>query len=246
MKKVLVTGANKGIGFECARQLAKQGVFVFICSRNLENGLKAANTLKTEGFENVRAIQLDVSNQESVNLARAEIEKSTNKLDILINNAGISGGLTGQNALEVTIDTFKDVFNTNLYGVIRVTRAFMDLLKNSDEPRIVNVSSGIGSHTLNSEPQYQPMTSQFVAYGTSKSALNMYTINLAYELRDTAFKVNMVDPGYTNTDLNARTGTGTVETAANRILNYATIDKDGPTGMFYSWEYNPETGMIPW
>ena len=90
------------------------------------------------------------------------------------------------------------------------------------------------------------MTSQFVAYGTSKSALNMYTINLAYELRDTAFKVNMVDPGYTNTDLNARTGTGTVETAANRILNYATIDKDGPTGMFYSWEYNPETGMIPW
>ena len=246
MKKVLVTGANKGIGFECARQLAKQGVFVFIGSRNLENGLKAANTLKTEGFENVRAIQLDVSNQESVNLARAEIEKSTNKLDILINNAGISGGLTGQNALEVTIDTFKEVFNTNLYGVIRVTRAFMDLLKNSDEPRIVNVSSGIGSHTLNSEPQYQPMTSQFVAYGTSKSALNMYTINLAYELRDTAFKVNMVDPGYTNTDLNARTGTGTVETAANRILNYATIDKDGPTGMFYSWEYNPETGMIPW
>lgn len=246
MKKVLVTGANKGIGFECARQLAKQGVFVFIGSRNLENGLKAANTLKTEGLENVRAIQLDVSNQESVNLARAEIEKSTNKLDILINNAGISGGLTGQNALEVTIDTFKDVFNTNLYGVIRVTRAFMDLLKNSDEPRIVNVSSGIGSHTLNSEPQYQPMTSQFVAYGTSKSALNMYTINLAYELRDTAFKVNMVDPGYTNTDLNARTGTGTVETAANRILNYATIDKDGPTGMFYSWEYNPETGMIPW
>ena len=119
-------------------------------------------------------------------------------------------------------------------------------LQSIHEPRIVNVSSGIGSHTLNSDPQFQPMTSKFVAYGTSKSALNMYTINLAYELRDTPFKVNIIDPGYTRTDLNAQQGTGTVKAAASRIIDYTTIDKDGPTGMFFSWEYNPESGIIPW
>ncbi len=246
MKKVLITGANKGIGFECARQLAQKGLFVYLGSRNLENGLKAEKVLKNEGFENVDAIQLDVTNQDSVSAAREIIGRKTDVLDVLINNAGISGGLAAQNAQEVTIDTFKDVFNTNLYGVIRVTRAFMDLLANSNEPRIVNVSSGIGSHTLNSDPQFQPMTSKFVAYGTSKSALNMYTINLAYELRDTPFKVNMIDPGYTRTDLNAQQGTGTVKAAASCIIDYTTIDKDGPTGMFFSWEYNPESGIIPW
>lgn len=246
MKIALVTGANKGIGFECTRQLAKQGLFVYIGSRNLENGLKAEKALKAEGLENVEAIQLNVTSQESVNTARTKIGRKTDVLDVLINNAGISGGLTAQNAMEVTIDTYKEVLNTNLYGVIRVTRAFINLLENSTEPRIVNVSSGIGSHTLNSEPQFQPMTSKFVAYGTSKSALNMYTINLAYELRDTAFKINMIDPGYTKTDLNAQQGVGTVETAASRIIDYTTIDKEGPTGMFFSWEYNPELGVIPW
>ena len=246
MKKVLITGANKGIGFECARQLAQKGLFVYLGSRNLENGLKAEKALKTEGFENVEAIQLDVTNQDSVSVARDAIGRKTDVLDVLINNAGISGGLAAQNAQNVTIDTFKEVLDTNLYGVIRVTRAFMDLLENSNAPRIVNVSSGIGSHTLNSEPQFQPMTSMFVAYGTSKSALNMYTINLAYELRDTPFKVNMIDPGYTKTDLNAQQGTGTVKAAASRIIDYTTIDKDGLQECSTSWEYNPESGVIPW
>jgi len=246
MKKALITGANKGIGLETARQLAQKGFFVYLGSRNLENGLEAAKILKAEGLGNAEVIQLDISNQESVNHAVSVIVKKTEVLDVLINNAGISGGLKAQNAMEVTIDTFKEVFDTNLYGTIRVTKGFIGLLQKSTEPRIVNVSSGIGSHTLNSDPKFQPMTSQFVAYGTSKSALNMYTINLAYELRDSAFKVNMIDPGYTKTDLNAKQGTGTVEAAAARIIKYALIDKDGPTGKFFSWEFNPETGEIPW
>ena len=245
MKSALVTGANKSIGYEVARQLAQKGIYVYLGSRNLENGIEAVNKLKGEGLNNVEAIQLDITNDESVKNARAEIGKKTLVLDILINNAGIYGGYP-QEALNTTIDQFKATYDSNVYGVVRVTQAFVDLLKISSEPRIVNVSSSQGSITLHSDPTYKYYDYKAAAYLSSKSAMNMYTVVLAYELKDTKFKVNAICPGYTKTDFNGHRGPGTVEEAGKRIVKYALIDKEGPTGKFFSEENNPETGEIPW
>jgi NAD(P)-dependent dehydrogenase (short-subunit alcohol dehydrogenase family) len=245
MKKVLITGANKSIGFETARQLLQRGYYVYLGSRNLENGLKAVEKLTAEGLNEVEAVQIDVSSQESVNAARAEIGKRTAVLDVLINNAGISGGLP-QTATGTDIAVFEEVFNTNLFGVVRVTRAFIDLLRAATQPRIVNVSSSMASLTLNSDPAWQFYNHKGAVYLPSKTALNMYTVNLAYELRDTPFKVNAIDPGFIATDFNNHRGTGTVEEAGARLVKYATIGNEGPTGRFFSEENNPETGEIPW
>ena len=246
MKSALITGANKSIGFESARQLAQKGYHVYLGSRNLQNGLEAVKSLKAEGLTNVEAIQIDVTDQQSVDAARREIGKKTVVLDVLINNAGISGMLP-QTALNAEVDNFKNVFETNLYGVVRVTQAFIDLLQKSPEPRIVNVSSSVGSLSLQSNPNWPFYDhAKFAVYSSSKSALNMYTVTLAYELRDTPFKVNTIDPGYTKTDFNNHQGTGTVEDAAARVVKYALIDNNGPTGKYFSEETNPQTGEIPW
>ena len=245
MKTVLITGANKSIGLETARQLLQQGYYVYVGSRSLENGQQAVAGLKAEGLDQVEAVQIDVSDSDSVNAARAELGKKTESLDVLINNAGISGGRP-QGALEASIEQYRSVFETNLFGVVRVTQAFIDLLRNSPEPRIVNVSSSQGSLTLASDPDNQYYHHKGAVYQPSKSALNMYTIALAYELRETPFKVNAVDPGFVATDFNNHRGTGTVQEAGARIARYAVIGADGPTGQFFSEEYNPETGEIPW
>ena len=245
MKKALITGANKSIGFETARQLLQKGYYVYIGSRSLENGQKAVEKLKAEGLGNVEAIQIDVTDSASVTAARAEIGKKTDVLDVLINNAGITGGMP-QSALEATIDQFKKAFDTNVFGVVRVTQAFADLLRKSAEPRIVNVSSSQGSLTLASDPSSKYYNHKGAVYQPTKSALNMYSIVLAYELRNTSIKVNMVDPGFIKTDFNNHRGTGTVEEAAARVIKYALIDSNGPTGKFFSEEYNPVTGEIPW
>ena len=245
MKSALVTGANKSIGFEVARQLAQKGVYVYLGSRNLENGIVAVNKLMAEGLSNAEVIQLDITDDESVKNARAEIGKKTKALDILINNAGIFGGYP-QGALNTTIEQFKAAYDANVYGVVRVTQAFIDLLKKSSEPRVVNVSSSQGSITLHSDPSYKYYDYKGVVYLSSKAALNMYTVVLAYELKDTSFKVNAICPGYTKTDFNGHRGPGTVEDAGKRIVKYALIDKEGPTGKFFSEENNPETGEIPW
>jgi NAD(P)-dependent dehydrogenase (short-subunit alcohol dehydrogenase family) len=245
MKKVLITGANKSIGYETARQLLQNGYFVFLGSRNLDNGLKAVEKLKSEGLTNVEVVQLDVTNDESVKMARIEIGKKTEVLDVLINNAGINGGWP-QAALEASIDQFKQVFETNVYGVARVTQAFIDMMRKSSQPRIVNVSSSGCSLTLHCDPTWKYYTHKAAVYPASKAALNMYTINLAYELKDTAFKVNAVCPGFVATDFNGHRGTGTVQEAGTRISKYAMIGEDGPTGKFISEEHNPETGECPW
>ncbi len=246
MKTALITGANKSIGFESARQLLQQGFYVYLGSRSLENGLKAVEQLKSEGLDKVEAVQIDVTDDESVKAARAEIGKKTDVLDVLINNAGISGVLP-QSALDSSIDNFKNVYETNVYGVVRATQAFIDLLQKSSEPRIINVSSSVGSLSLQSDPKWPFYNfAKFAVYSSSKSALNMYTVTLAYELRDTAFKVNAIDPGYTKTDFNQHRGTGTVEDAAARVVKYALVGNDGPTGKYFSEETNPETGEIPW
>lgn len=245
MKSALVTGANKSIGFEVAKQLAQKGIYVYLGSRNLENGKAAVDKLKSEGIDNVEAIQLDITNDESVKQARETLGNKTKSLDILINNAGIYGGYP-QSAFDATIEQFKAAYDANVFGVVRITQAFIDLLKNSSAPRIVNVSSSQGSITLHSDPSYKYYDYKGVVYLTSKSALNMYTVVLAYELKDTNFKVNAVCPGYTKTDFNGHRGTGTLEDAGKRIVKYALIDKSGPTGKFFSEENNPETGEIPW
>ena len=244
-KSALITGANKGIGLEIAKQLIQKGFYVYLGSRNLEKGLKAVEPLKAEGLNSFEVIQLDVTSHDSVANARSEIGKKTKILDVLINNAGISG--IYENPSEATVDNFKEVYETNVYGVVRVTQQFIDLMKESDEPRIVNVSSNMGSLTLQSDPSYAAYDYKVLAaYASSKSAMNMYTVHLAYELRDTKFKVNAVCPGYTKTDFTNHLGTGTVEEAGKRIVKYALIDQSGPNGKFFSEEANPLTGEIPW
>lgn len=244
MKSALITGANKGIGFETAKILAQKGFFVYLGSRNLENGQSAIEKLKAEGLENVSAIELDVTDQRSVDAARAAIGEKTEVLDVLINNAGIAGGFE-QTSLETTADQYLSVFETNLFGVVRVTQAFIDLLKKSPEPRIVNVSTSMASLSLAADIHGSSYPKRYVVYQSSKSALNMYTLNLAYELRDTAFKVNAVCPGWTQTDFTGHQGTSTPEEAGQRIAKYALIGQDGPTGKYFSEEYFPET-VCPW
>lgn len=245
MKKAFITGANKGIGFETAMQLLQKGFYVYIGSRNLENGLKAVEELKGQGLTNVEAIQLDVTNDNSVKTARVEIGKRTDSLDVLINNAGINGG-TPYTALEASYDQFFAAFETNIFGVARVTQIFIDFLKKSSEPRIVNVSTSVGSLTLQSDSNWVGYNfGKYAVYGSSKAALNMLTVHLAYELRDTTFKVNAVCPGYTKTDFTGYNG-GEVEQAGKRIVKYALLDKDGVTGKFISEETNPATDEIPW
>ncbi|GGF10547.1 NAD(P)-dependent dehydrogenase, short-chain alcohol dehydrogenase family [Chishuiella changwenlii] len=253
MKTVFITGANKSIGFETARQLLQQGFYVYLGSRNLQNGQKAVEQLKAEGLENVETIQIDVTDENSVKNAREAIGKSTEVLDVLINNSGISGGkfdvegnFIPQTAADTSVDVFKEVYDINVYGVIRVTQAFLDLLKKSDEPRIVMVSSSQGSITLHSDPNYKYYHFKGAVYLSSKSALNMYTVNLAYEFQNTNFRINAVSPGFTKTDFNNNLGTGTVEDAAKRIIKYVLIENDGVTGKFFCEETNPETGEIPW
>jgi NAD(P)-dependent dehydrogenase (short-subunit alcohol dehydrogenase family) len=241
MKKVLITGANKSIGFETARQLLQKGYFVYLGSRDLEKGNEAVAKLKAEALTNVEALQINVTDTASIATAR----KQVNSLDILINNAGILGSVP-QKPTDTATEVIREVFDTNFFGVIDVTNAFLDLLKQSDEPRIVNVTSGLGSLTMQSDYSWRNPPVRAAAYVPSKAALNAYTVVLAYELADTAFKVNVVDPGYTATDFNNHSGPGTVEEAAARLVKCAMIGPDGPSGQFFSDDNNPETGISPW
>jgi NAD(P)-dependent dehydrogenase (short-subunit alcohol dehydrogenase family) len=245
MKSALVTGANKGIGFEVAKQLAQQGFFVYLGSRSLANDLSAVEELHAAGIRTVEAIQLDVTDDESVQTARASISEKTPFLNVLINNAGIAGDLP-QSALGTPVDRFKAVYETNLFGVVRVTQAFFDLLKGASEPRIVNVTTAMASLSLSADATGSSYHNKLAVYQSSKAALNMYTINLAYELRDTAFKVNAVCPGWTQTDFTGHQGTSTAQQAGQRITKYALIKQDGPTGHYFSEEYFPAPATCPW
>lgn len=245
MKTVLITGANKSIGFEAARQLLQQGYYIYLGCRDLGKGNEAVGQLHSEGLDQVEAIVIDVDDIESIRTAREVIGGKIKVLDVLINNAGVGGSMP-QTALETDITVFKQVFETNFFGVIEVTQAFVDLMKDSAEPRIVNVTSGLGSLTLHSDPSWKYYPVKPTSYVASKAALNAYTIVLAYDLRNTAFKVNAVDPGYTATDFNNHSGPGTVEDAAARVVKAATLNSDGPTGQFFSDDNIPETGISPW
>ena len=245
MKLALVTGANKGIGLEVAKRLAQEGFFVYLGSRNLASGEAAVQQLKATGLPNLEAVQLDVTSPDSIRAARAAIGLKTAVLDVLVNNAGISGGFP-QAALNATLAQFRVVFETNVFGVAGVTQAFIDLLQQSPQPRIVNVSTAMASLTLNADFNNENFARRVPVYQASKAALNMYTVNLAYELRGTAFKVNAVCPGYTKTDFTGHQGTSTVEEAGQRIVKYALLGADGPTGQYVSEEYFPAPATCPW
>ncbi|MBP9221160.1 MAG: SDR family NAD(P)-dependent oxidoreductase, partial [Chitinophagales bacterium] len=175
----------------------------------------------------------------SIKAARQQLESKIQNLDILINNAGISGGFP-QPATKVSIDTIRLVFETNFFGTVQVTQEFIELLKKSDQPRIVNVTTELSSLTNHSNPNWKFAQFKPAAYGPSKTALNAYTVMLADELKDTNFKVNCVCPGFTATDFNNHRGNKKVEDAASVIVKYATLEQDGPTGKFLSEE--GETG----
>ena len=238
MKTVLITGANKGIGFETARQLAQLGYFVYLGSRDKTKGLDAINKLKGLGISNVESIEIDVTNIHSIKRAKQELEPKIEALDVLINNAGISTGQP-QNMSSIKMENLRKVFETNFFGSVQTTQQFIPLLKKSNEPRIINVSSELGSlavHNNTINPNYEI----YDAYSCSKTALNAFTVMLANEFRDTNFKINSVTPGYTATDLNHFRGTQTAEQGAKAIVKGATLDNDGPTGKFFRKE------EIPW
>jgi NAD(P)-dependent dehydrogenase (short-subunit alcohol dehydrogenase family) len=245
MKTALITGANKGIGFETAKQLAQRGFYVYLGSRTLSAGQVAVEKLKASGINSIETIQLDVTDQDSVSAAAAYMAEKMQALDVLINNAGISGGVP-QSALGSTAEEFRTVYETNVFGVARVTQAFIELLKKAPEPRIVNLSTAMASHTLAADVSGYTYDNKLAIYQSSKAALNMYTVNLAYELRNTTFKINMVCPGWTQTDFTGYQGTSTAEEAGARIAKYAMIGQDGPSGKFISEEYYAEPASCPW
>ena len=245
MNSVLITGANRSIGLELVKEFSKKGLFVYLGTRDLEKGQAVVKELNKSGFENIKAIQIDVTKPDTILAAKNIVESEKGKLDILINNAGISGEFP-QSALNTSIKDIQNVFDTNFFGVISVTQAFLELLKKSETPRISNITSGLGSLTLHSDPTWKYYNFKAASYVTSKAALNAYTIALAYELRDLPFKVNAIDPGYTATDFNHHSGPGSVESAAAFIIKHTFTDENAPTGQFFSNDIEDATGISPW
>ncbi len=238
MKIALITGANKGIGFETARQLAELDYYVYIGSRDKDKGLKAIEKLNALGLNYVDYIEIDVTDINSIKSARQILEKKVQQLDVLINNAGIAGEQP-QNMSTGKIKNLRKVFETNFFGAVQTTQEFIDLLKKSDKPRIINISSQLASLTFHSKSQ-NPGHRMYDAYSCSKTALNAFTVMLAKEFSGTKFKINSIEPGYTATDLNQFKGAQTVEQAARTIVKYVTLES-GVTGKYLNKE-----GEITW
>lgn len=245
MKSALITGANRSIGLETAKQLSEKGLFVYIGSRDLAKGEEVVKELIQNGFQNIKAIQIDVTDPKSVLAAKNIVEKEQGKLDLLINNAGVLGALPQEPSTN-SIENIQQTFDTNFFGVITVTQTFLELLKKSDSPRISNITSGLGSLTLHSDPTWKYYAIKALSYVSSKAALNAFTVTLAYELRDLPFKVNAIDPGYTATDFNHFNGPGSVESAASFIVKHTLTDENAPTGKFFSNDIEDESEESPW
>ena len=235
----LVTGANKGIGKEISRQLAAKGILVLMGARDRERGEAAASDLRAQGLP-VEFIPIDVTSQPSVDRAAAEVESRHARLDILVNNAGIA--LDWYPGSQLTVEVLQDTFETNVFGVFRVTKALLPLLRKSQHGRIVNLSSGLGSLTRNAASDGSlTIQNMLLAYCSSKAALNMITIQFAKELKDAGIKVNSANPGFTATDMNQHRGPRTVEQAAATPVRLALLPDDGPTAGVFSDE-----GAEPW
>jgi len=239
-KVVLVSGANKGIGFEVSRQLGRAGFTVLLGARDTARGEEAAGKLQGEGLD-VRFVSADLNRAAETSAALARrIGEEFGHLDVLINNAGIVDREDGP-ASRVGIEALRRTFETNFFGTVAFTQPLLPLLRAAESARIVNVSSGLGSLAINSDPDSPFYHVKVLAYNASKAALNMFTVDLAYDLRDTGIKVNSACPGYTATDINNHSGPQTIEEGAIAIVRLAQLPGDGPTGGFihkdgeYSW-----------
>jgi NAD(P)-dependent dehydrogenase (short-subunit alcohol dehydrogenase family) len=244
----LVTGANQGIGLQIAKDLAAQGFAVLVGARNLDRGEAAAKEVGPDA----PALQLDVTDQASIAVAAERIREEFGRLDALVNNAAVSNTrMPPDMSVEeyskstrpsnVSLDELRAVFETNVFGVVAVTQAMLPLLREAPAARIVNVSSGAGSLTRNSNPAF-PYRSIFgPVYPASKTALNAMTLAMAIELETTGIKVNAACPGFTKTNLNNYAGTQTLEEGAREPVRLALIGPDGPTGTFSN-----AAGPLPW
>jgi NAD(P)-dependent dehydrogenase (short-subunit alcohol dehydrogenase family) len=231
MTTILITGANKGLGRETARQLITAGHTVYIGSRDEQRGKETAGQL------GARLLVIDVTSDESVQAAAGQVRQEAGRLDVLVNNAGIAGGRHAP--ADVTAADVQAVYETNVFGVVRVTHAFLPLLQASDAPVIVNVSSGLGSLAVTTDPGRMESRFPTLAYSSSKTAVNMLTSQYAKAFP--AIRINVVDPGYTATDLNANSGTQAIGEGAEIIVRMAQIGPDGPTGGYFD-----RHGTVPW
>ncbi|GAB2701889.1 SDR family oxidoreductase [Kitasatospora kifunensis] len=235
MTTTLITGANKGLGFETARRLIAAGHTVYLGCRDAERGRRAGEQL------GARTVLLDVTDDASVTAAARAIE-ADGGLDVLVNNAGIEARGEGNSivgAAELTADLIRTVFETNVFGVVRVTHAFLPLLQRSTAPVVVNVSSGLASLDRVTAPGTPTHAYPGVAYPTSKTAVNMLTVQYAKAFP--GMRINAVEPGYTATDLNGHAGTQTVAEGAEIIVRMALVGPDGPTGGYFD-----ANGPLPW
>jgi NAD(P)-dependent dehydrogenase (short-subunit alcohol dehydrogenase family) len=242
-KIALVTGANRGIGHEIARQLTGKGVHTLIAGRRSDAVAEAVASLRGMGAD-VAPLVLDVTEPESVAMAATEVAEKYGRLDILVNNAGIRVEEYGKQPSEQSMAQWRATFDTNLFGLVAVTTAFLPLIRRSEAGRIVNVSSLLASLTKHSDPTsyvYSDAFKSLPAYSASKSAVNSWTVHLAYELRDTPIKVNSVHPGYTKTDLNDGAGDLEVSVGATTSVAMALLHADGPSGSYVHLDE-----VLPW
>lgn len=233
-KIAFITGGNRGIGLETARQLAQAGVKAVIGSRSLENGKAAVAKLQAEGFD-VDVIRFDITKPADYKEAYAYFDKNYGRLDILINNAGISKEtfMSLNNASTVTQAVLRETFDTNFFGTVELTQTLLPLIKKAPEGRIVNLSSILGSLTLHADPQSPIYAAKVLAYDASKTALNAFTVHLAHELRDTKIKVNSAHPGWVKTEMGTDAAPMEIPDGAKTSVQLATLAADGPTGGYF-------------
>ena len=232
-KIALITGANKGLGFEMARQLGQAGVKVLLAARDPQKGEVAAAKLRGEGLD-AQFLKLDVTDKTDRAAASAFLEEHFGRLDILINNAGISAEALGSGRVSTTTeDAIHRTFDTNFFAPLALTQVLLPLLKKSDTGRIVNMSSILGSQTLHADPKSPIYDFKSLSYDASKAALNSLTIHLAHELKDTKIKVNSAHPGWVKTDMGTDAAPMEIPEGAKTGVELALLDDDGPTGGFF-------------
>lgn len=234
----LVSGANKGIGREIAEQLARSGFTVLLGVRNPALGAAAEQSLRAAGLS-AQHVALDLTDIDTIRAAAEIIENDYGALDVLVNNAGIA--VDDAPPSQLGLDRLRRTFDTNFFGTVAVTQIMLPLLRRAEAGRIVNLSSELASLTLHGDPDWEHYPVKLLAYNASKTAVNAFTVHLAYELRDTPIKVNSASPGYVATDLNGHRGTRSVAQGAKVPIRLATLDADGPTGRFFD-----EDGELPW
>ena len=235
MKKLaLVTGANKGIGLETARQLARKGVHVLVGARDLKKAAVAVETLRVEGFT-ADPVALDVTSSKDIAAVAALIGETFGHLDILINNAGImvESDWSANESATLPVGKIRETFDTNFFGVIELTQALLPLLAKSEAGRIVNLSSILGSLTLHAAPESPIYGTKLLAYNVSKTALNGFTVHLAHALKDTPMKVNSAHPGWVKTDMGGESAPMELADGARTSVELALLPADGPTGGFF-------------